>query len=80
MKKIIKLSLLTALLIGGATIVYAKNQQRNVKRAWMCTPATTGQCMADFTDPGNYDCITFPEPITWGDCGGIVEVVIPDQP
>jgi hypothetical protein len=76
MKNVIKLSLLGALIIGGSAFVNAK--QRRAERYWMCTPGQAGYCMPDLFNPGNYDCEIPPQPITTGDCGGIVQVIIPD--
>lgn len=74
MRKSIKLSLLSLVLISATAFGYAKQKDN----AWMCTPGTTGHCMPDFFEPGNYECSVPPGTIDWGDCGGVVEVVIPN--
>lgn len=75
MKKAIKIALMSLILIGGASFAYAKQQS---EQAWMCSVGSTGHCVPDFFDPGNYDCAIPPGTIDWGDCGGTVKVVIPD--
>lgn len=74
MKRILKVSLISALVVGAATFAYAKK----VEKKWMCEAGTTGWCIYDTVGEDGYSCMIPTTPPPNGDCKGMVEVVIPD--
>jgi hypothetical protein len=73
MRKSIKVTLLSTLLIGGSYFAYAK-AKAGPGEVWRCLSGSTAHCSYAPWDYG-YDCTTPPSPVTWGDCSGMVKVV-----
>jgi hypothetical protein len=74
MKKAMKITLIAALVIGGATFAYAK--KIDVKP--MCEAGTLGWCIYDTIGEDGYSCMVPTIPPPNGDCKGMVDVVILD--
>ena len=77
MKKSITMTLFSILLLGVATFSFARKQKTEQGTEWRCSVGNSAICVYAPWDFG-YDCSPPPQPMSEGDCGGMVQVVTID--